>query len=138
MADLIGHLLQSTGAHEGGRVRVGAAELLVQDHGFFGTALLQEGLAETLSRSLIEDARDYLVHQAHLLAYLLLKGTDVLRAVEGGEFLCGEFVPFHIQDRGGAKLAGGEALVEFKALTHLFHQLLRDGLTGAVIVGIGP
>ena len=52
----VSDLLQPAGAEECRRIGIGAAELTEQGHRLFGTALLQEGLAEGLRRGGVEDA----------------------------------------------------------------------------------
>ena len=48
-------LLQAAGAEERRRIGFGAAELTEEGHRLFGTALLEEGLAEGLRRGGVED-----------------------------------------------------------------------------------
>ena len=79
---------------------------------------------------------DDFADEAHFIAHLGFEGTYILGALELGQFGRRELMPLHVQDGGGAKLAGGEALVEGEGLADLLHHFGRDGLAGFPVVGI--
>ncbi len=84
-------------------------------------------------------ARDNLVDQSHLTAYLLLEishigGLVPLRKLR--KVSLGKLMPLHVQNGGGAKLGGHETLVELPGVVYLGHERVRDDLTGLVMLGI--